>query len=84
MTPLQNWKRRRESGDASNEVGIDLGGFDDDLDGVDEPPQELFDLSLRGEHLVEEKMVWAAPAMELALKIRHGDVRTIDWWLLRW
>ena len=36
MTPLQNWKRRRDSGDASNEVGIDLGGFDDDLDGVDE------------------------------------------------
>ena len=30
MTPLQNWKRRRDSGDASNEVGIDLGGFDDD------------------------------------------------------
>ena len=66
------------------EVGIDLGDFDDKSVGVDEPPQELFDLSLRGEHLVEEKMVWAAPAMELALKIRHGDVRTIDWWLLRW
>ena len=80
MTPLQNWKRRRDIGDVSHEVGIDLGGFDDDLDGVDEPPQELFDLSLRGEHLVEDKMVWAAPAMELALKIRHRDVRTIDWW----
>ena len=55
--------------------------FDDNVDGeVEQPPQELFDLSLRGEYLVESKMVWAAPAMELALKVRHGEVRSIPWW----
>ena len=59
---------------------MDLGDWLDNGTGEGGQAQELFDLSLRAEVLSAEKKVWAAPAMELALTIRNGGVRTIPWW----
>ena len=77
MTPLQKWKRHRDASHSTLDVGMDLGDWDDDGAGEGGQALQLFDLSLRAEALSAEKKVWAAPAMELALTIRNGGVRTI-------
>ena len=82
MTPLQNWKWHTGLHCALvfGDVGMDLGDFGDNGAGVGGQSQEVFDLYMRAKVLDAEKKVWAAPAVELALKIRHGGVHTIPWW----